>query len=144
MPSARAVSTDWRQPLTAGYDSGGSIGTALANSSTNKSLPYTTVTASPTSAITVTSGAVANGSPTVTVVATAHGLTTGDYVRVTGTTTSPANNANGIFNITVVDINTFTYTVNTNFTALSASIGGTYVKCTGTYREFAVKFDTNQ
>ena len=35
------------------------------------------------------SAAVVNGSPNVTVIATAHGLSVGNYVRVTGTTTTP-------------------------------------------------------
>lgn len=142
-PSLNAPSLSWRMPLSAGYDSAGTLTAALGSSSTDKSLPYASVAASGTSSITVTSGAVTNGSPNITVVATAHGLSVGDYVRIAGSTATPANGANGLFNVaTVPDANTFTIVTANNFTATSASIGGTYSKCTGTAREFAFNFSS--
>jgi len=74
------------------------------------------------------------GSSIATITATAHGYATGDYVRLYNTNSSPR--IHGVFQITVIDANTFTipYTVhsgnaiNYNFTtsAANASQGATY------------------
>ena len=76
------------------------------------------------------SAAADNGSGLITVTATAHGLTTGDVVVVEG-----ANEArfNGIFSVTVVNVNSFTYTITSGSSAASAT--GTL---TASYRAYGV------
>jgi len=66
--------------------------------------------------------ATTNASTTVTVSITGHGASTGDYVTFTGATATggvPAGELNAEHEITVVDSNTFTFTV----TLISTAIG---------------------
>ena len=70
---------------------------------------FTYSTASALAPVTSTAGATATGpSTTATVIATGHGYITNDLITITGA--SP-NEYNGTFTITMVDLNTFTYTV---------------------------------
>ena len=52
----------------------------------------------------------ANGSTTVTVTLTAHGLITGNYVYLAWFASSGAKPTDGFFTVTLVDVNTFTVT----------------------------------
>jgi hypothetical protein len=61
-----------------------------------------------------------NGTTTVTVTATAHGAVTGDFVTFSGVTGASAALLNGEFQLTVVNVNTYTIT-----TSSSVPIGAT-------------------
>ena len=81
---------------------------------------------------------ITSGSAVITVDlgATAHGANTGDFVTISGVTGSgspaaiggvPVSEINGNYEITVVDANTFTYTVTTSATSSVAAAGGTAI-----------------
>ena len=77
---------------------------------------------------TVTLGAnpfTGNGTTTVTVAATSHGAATGDFVTFSGVTGTYASLLNGNFQITVVDLNSYTITVSSAIPA--GSTGGAAV-----------------
>ena len=57
---------------------------------------------------------VTNGSPTITVVKTVHGLTTGDSVVVSGGIGVGRLAPSGAYTVTVTDANTFTFTAGSN------------------------------
>ena len=69
---------------------------------------------------------VFNGSPTVTVAHTAHGIPNGTSVIFAGATAVGGITPNGTFAITVVDVNSYTYTFTSNAT-LGAVGGGSGV-----------------
>lgn len=73
--------------------------------------------------------AVVNATPTVTVTANHHGLTTGDSVTVSGAVAVGGITPNGTFTVTVVNSNSFTYTFGSNATS-TASGGGSAVVIT--------------
>tara|TARA_A100001015_G_scaffold318201_1_gene437332 strand:+ start:10227 stop:10820 length:594 start_codon:yes stop_codon:yes gene_type:complete len=75
-----------------------------------------------TSATIGTITSVVSSSDTATVTCTGHGLTTGQYVNVTGSTT---NYVNGIYKVTVTGANTFTYAQNSS--AADGTAAGTIV-----------------
>ena len=58
------------------------------------------------------SSSLSAGTSTATVTINGHGYATGNEVIISGVTSTPANAYNGSFVITVTDINTFQYTVN--------------------------------
>lgn len=76
-----------------------------------------------------------NTSNTITVnLGTAHGATTGDFVIISGVTGSgspsaiggiPITEINGSYQITVIDADTFTYTVTSSATSTVSNAGGT-------------------
>lgn len=79
-----------------------------------------------------------NGTTTITVDlgAVTHGANTGDFVTISGVTGSgspqkiggiPVSEINGNYEITVVDVNTFTYTVSTSATSSVSAAGGTAI-----------------
>jgi hypothetical protein len=70
--------------------------------------------------------AVTNLLPTVVVTATAHGLTTGDSVTLSGSTAVGGITPNGTFTVTVNTVNQFQYTFTSNATS-TASGGGSAV-----------------
>jgi hypothetical protein len=77
--------------------------------------------------------ATTNNSGTVVVTQTAHGLVTGNYVVITGATTTngiPANALNATFDITYLTANT--YSIKTPGTLSDNSDAGTIVKATST------------
>lgn len=57
---------------------------------------------------------VTNGSPVVTVAHTAHGLTTGDSITISGCAEIATITPNGTFTVTVIDANSYTYTFTHN------------------------------
>ena len=63
-----------------------------------------------------------NGSTTVTVTDTAHGATTGSYVTFSGATGTYATTFNAQFQLTVIDVNT--YTISTAPTVIAAGASG--------------------
>lgn len=65
---------------------------------------------------------VTNGSPTVAVAHTGHGLTTGQSVSLSGASAVGGITPNGTFPITVIDANTYRYTFTSN--ATSSTTGG--------------------
>ena len=74
--------------------------------------------------------AATNGSPVVTVTHTAHGMTTGRYVRLSGATTFAGLTVGvlaGEFIITVLNANTYTITVSANATSTASGGGGSVV-----------------
>ncbi len=78
--------------------------------------------------VTVTLGTnpfTANGTTTVTVTATAHGATTGSYVTFSGATGTYASTLNAEYQLTVVDVNSYTITTSSALTA--GSYGGSAV-----------------
>ncbi len=90
---------------------------------------YTIETATSAEATTLgtTPLSVTNGSATVTVTQTAHGLTSGQQVTIDGLSAAIGGisvaNLEGTFTVTVVDANTFTYTAGGS--ATSTTTGGT-------------------
>lgn len=66
--------------------------------------------------------AVVSGTPTVTVTAPNHGLTTGNSVSISGAVAVGGITPNGTFNVTVTTPNAFTYTFGSN--ASSTTSGG--------------------
>ncbi len=74
---------------------------------------------------------IANGSNVVTIDATAHGLVTGDSVRMeivtfSGASNIPLDEVNGEQVITVIDANTFSYTVPTTAAVAHSNAAGTW------------------
>lgn len=65
-----------------------------------------------------------NGLPTVTVTDTAHGCVTGDFVTFSGATAVGGLTLNGEYQITVIDVNTYSITASSNATS-GATGGGT-------------------
>jgi len=67
----------------------------------------------------------ANGTTTVTVTATSHGATTGDYVTFSGATGTYASTLNAEYSITYINANSYSITTSTALTA--GSYGGSAV-----------------
>lgn len=76
---------------------------------------------------------------TATVIATAHGLTTGNSVTISGATGVNGAIYNITANVTVTDVNTFTYTIST----LTATATGVIMGCSNT-AEKSFTFSTLQ
>ena len=73
---------------------------------------------------------VVNGSTTVTINITGHGMTTGSYVTISGAVAVggiPANSLNQEFSVTVVDQDNFTIVVDTAATSTVSNGGGTAI-----------------
>ncbi|MGH6997492.1 MAG: hypothetical protein ACREEO_04815, partial [Phenylobacterium sp.] len=70
--------------------------------------------AKPAFALLTAGASVTNGSPTITIVKTAHGLTTGDSVAVSGGIGVGRIVPAGVYVVTVADANSFTITAGAN------------------------------
>lgn len=120
--SGNVTTTSWNNP-TNNRSFTFTVATSPASPATG------TITASTPSSVRVITSLTRSGS-TATVVSAGHGYATGDSVSIGGTPGTNEEAYVGTHTITVVDANTFTYTITTSPASPASGVGGAAVTAT--------------